>query len=76
MKAISIDKASDKIRIAIENANLEIQNSKDPQIQSLRGSELVLKKIQAYGNNTPKALKLYDPKNPADMIILTMASWD
>jgi hypothetical protein len=76
MKAISIDKASNKIRIAIERAKLEIQNSEDSELKSLRGSELVLKKIQAYGNDTPKALELYDPKNPADMIILTMASWE
>lgn len=70
MKATLIDKASDKLKLALENAKLEIKESKDPEIASLRPSELVLQKILAGDQN------LHDPENSGDMLILTMASWN
>jgi hypothetical protein len=70
MKAILIDKASDKLKTAIEAAKLEIESSQDADVQALRPSELVLRKILAGQEN------LHDPENSGDMLILTMASWD
>jgi hypothetical protein len=70
MKAILIDKASEKLRNAIAEAKLEISESADPETKALRASELVLKKILAGQEG------LHDPENSGDMLILTMASWD
>jgi hypothetical protein len=70
MKAVLIDKASDKLKLAIERAKLEISESPDPEISALRPSELVLRKILAGQEG------LHDPENSGDMLILTMASWD
>jgi hypothetical protein len=73
ISATIVDKASDKLRIAIVNAQKEIDSSNDPEIQSLRASELVLRKILAGGQ---EGQDLHDPNNSGDMLILTMASWD
>ena len=70
MKAILIDKASKELRDAITAANLEISEATDPEIKSLRASELVLKRILEGQTG------LHDPENSGDMLILTMASWD
>jgi len=70
MKATIIDRASDQLIRAIKEAEKEIEASKDPQVKSLYGAQLVLKKIESGQQG------LYDPENSGDMIILTMAGWD
>jgi|688.fasta_scaffold2244280_1 hypothetical protein len=70
IKATVIERASTQLIKAIKEAEREISQSDDPEIKDLYGAQLVLKKIESGEQN------LFDPKNPGDMIILTMAGWD
>jgi hypothetical protein len=69
MKATLIDRASEMLRKAIDDAKKELASTTDPDISQLRPSELVWRKIQS-GQEW-----LHDPENTGDMLILTMASY-
>jgi hypothetical protein len=70
MKAILIDRASEQLRKALDDAKEELKTTADPEIRKLEPRELVWQKIQAGQEG------LHDPDNSGDMLILTMASWE
>jgi hypothetical protein len=70
MKAILIDRASELLKKALEDAQEELKATSDPEIRKLEPRELVWRKIQAGQQG------LHDPDNSGDMLILTMASWE
>jgi len=68
MKAILIDRASELLKKALEDAQEELKTTTDPEIRKLEPRELVWRQIQAGQQG------LHDPNNSGDMLILTMAS--
>ena len=70
VKAILIDRASAQLRKALDDAKEALRTTEDPELRKLEPRELVWRKIQAGQEG------LYDPDNPGDMLILTMASWE
>jgi len=71
MEAIVIDKASDQLRTALEEAEASLRDGKlCENLRSYEAAKIVLARI----NKGEKGL--HDPENSGDRLILLLASWD
>ncbi len=71
MEAIVIDRASDELRAALEEAEASLRDSNLCENErSYKAAKIVLARI----NKGEKGL--HDPENSGDRIILLLASWD